>query len=151
MRGDLDQGIIDTHSWTDALVQQAGIPIVDVPFVTVGSGIGSFVTYDTLRTYGVPSSAMVVLGTQKVPWSSYEYLTRVSRGERLRSDSAPTPDNLVRLLVRHTTIVLPEYLRPSLIAFLMQFIVTWMAFWIIVNGPMRVPFHRWRLQGGRYL
>src|SRR5213078_3470332 len=31
------------------------------------------------------------------PWQTYEYLTRVSqipRGERLRSDSASTPDNI---------------------------------------------------------
>src|ERR1700712_5490840 len=89
--------MIDTDQWTDELVQQAGIPIVDVPFVTVGSGIGSFGTFDTLRIYGVPAHAMAVLGTQTVPWSSYEYLTRVSqipRGERLRSDSASTPDNI---------------------------------------------------------
>ncbi|MET0452542.1 MAG: hypothetical protein ABW137_11975 [Mycobacterium sp.] len=89
--------MIDTHTWSDALVQEAGIPIVDVPFVTIGSGIGSFVTFDTLRIYGVPAASMAVLGTQKVPWDSYEYLTRVSqipRGERLRSDSASTPDNI---------------------------------------------------------
>jgi len=35
--------------WTDDMVQQAGIPIVDTPFVTVGGGIGSFVTVDYLR------------------------------------------------------------------------------------------------------
>jgi hypothetical protein len=89
--------MIETDVWTDELVQQAGIPIVDVPFVTVGSGIGSFVTFDTLRIYGVPAEAMAVLGTQTVPWSSYEYLTRnsqIPRGERLRSDSASTPDNI---------------------------------------------------------
>jgi len=97
MRGDLNQALIDTDVWTDDMVGQAGIPIVDVPFVTVGSGIGSFVTFDTLRIYGVPASAMAVLGPQTVPWSSYEYLTRVSqipRQERLRSDSASTPDNI---------------------------------------------------------
>ncbi len=97
MRGDLNPALIDTDVWTDDMVAQAGIPIVDVPFVTVGSGIGSFVTYDTLRIYGVPAQSMVVLGPQEQPWRSYEYLTRVSqipRGERLRSDSASTPDNI---------------------------------------------------------
>ena len=47
--------MIETDTWTDELVQQAGIPIIDVPFVTIGSGIGSFVTFDTLRIYGVPA------------------------------------------------------------------------------------------------
>ncbi|MFH5206647.1 hypothetical protein ACHIPZ_00135 [Antrihabitans sp. NCIMB 15449] len=58
---------------------------------------------------------------------------------------------LVWLLVRYTTIVVPEHLRPSLTAFLIQFIVTWLVFWIIENGPMRLVFHRWRFSGGRFL
>ncbi|MFI6774485.1 hypothetical protein [Nocardia sp. NPDC050412] len=97
MRGDITRELVETDVWTDEMVGRAGIPVVDVPFVTIGSGIGSFVTYDTLRIYGVPAAAMAVLGPQEVPWSSYEYLTRVSqipRGERLRSDSASTPDNI---------------------------------------------------------
>ncbi|MET7770636.1 hypothetical protein [Nocardia sp. NPDC005366] len=97
MRGDITTGLVETGVWTDEMVGGAGIPVVDVPFVTIGSGIGSFVTYDTLRIYGVSAQAMAVLGPQKYPWSSYEYLTRVSqipRGERLRSDSASTPDNI---------------------------------------------------------
>lgn len=97
MRGDLTQTLIDTDVWTDDMVGHAGIPVFDVPFVTIGSGIGSFVTFDTLRIFGVPAASMAVLGPQEVPWSSYEYLTRVSqipRHERLRSDSASTPDNI---------------------------------------------------------
>ncbi|WP_062982118.1 hypothetical protein [Nocardia anaemiae] len=97
MRGDITRQLVETDVWTDETVGRAGIPVVDVPFVTIGSGIGSFVTYDTLRIYGVAAAAMAVLGPQEVPWSSYEYLTRVSqipRGERLRSDSASTPDNI---------------------------------------------------------
>lgn len=58
---------------------------------------------------------------------------------------------LMWVLVHSTTIVLPETLRPSLTAFLIQFILTWIVFWLIVNGPMRVVFHRWRFQGGRFL
>ncbi|WP_043725469.1 hypothetical protein [Nocardia asiatica] len=58
---------------------------------------------------------------------------------------------LMWVLVRYTTVVLPEHLRPSLTAFLIQFVVTWIVFWLIVNGPMRVVFHRWRFQGGRFL
>ncbi|QBS38888.1 hypothetical protein [Nocardia sp. CS682] len=97
MRGDLTQALVDTDVWADEMLDRAGIPVVDVPFVTIGSGIGSFVTYDTLRIFGVPAQSMAVLGPQEHPWASYEYLTRVSqipRGERLRSDSASEPDNM---------------------------------------------------------
>ena len=58
---------------------------------------------------------------------------------------------VVYLLVRYTTIILPEHLRPSLSAFLIQFVVTWLVFWVVVNGPMRLVFHRWRFAGGRLL
>jgi uncharacterized membrane-anchored protein len=58
---------------------------------------------------------------------------------------------VIWLLVRYTTIVLPEELRPPLPAFLIQFIITWLVFWLIVNGPIRVMFHRWRFSGGRFL
>jgi uncharacterized membrane-anchored protein len=58
---------------------------------------------------------------------------------------------LVWLLVRYTTVIVPEDLRPSPAAFLTQFIVTWLVFWLIINGPMRVVFHRWRFSGGRFL
>jgi hypothetical protein len=95
--GDLTDELLATDVWTDELVARSGIPIVDTKFVTVGGGIGSFVTVDTLRIYGVPMSDMTVLTNLATPWTSYEYLTRVSqipRRERLRSDSSSTPDNI---------------------------------------------------------
>ncbi|WP_225730534.1 MULTISPECIES: hypothetical protein [unclassified Nocardia] len=97
MRGDITQALIDTDVWTDEMLDRSGIPIIDVPLVLIGSGIGSFVTYDTLRIYGVPAQSMAVLGPQNVPWQSYEYLVKCSqipRMERLRSDSQSQPDNI---------------------------------------------------------
>jgi hypothetical protein len=95
--GDLTPELVATDWWSDDAVARAGIPVVDVPFVSVGGGIGSFVTVDSHRISGVPTSAIRVLTQLESPWESYEYLTRVSqipRGERLRSDSASCPDNI---------------------------------------------------------
>jgi hypothetical protein len=33
--------------------------------------------------------------------------------------------------------------------FAVQFGVIWLAVWLVANGPMRVPFLRWRFRGGR--
>lgn len=33
-------------------------------------------------------------------------------------------------------------------AFLIHFITTWLVVWVMVNGPMRVPFIHWRFRGG---
>ena len=95
--GDLTEELLTSDWWTDAMVAAAGIPLVDVPFVTVGGGMGSFVTTDYLRVAGVPIDRMRVLSDIDFPWQTYEYLTRVSqipRPERIRSDSASRPDNL---------------------------------------------------------
>lgn len=35
------------------------------------------------------------------------------------------------------------------VAFLIQFILVWLGVWLVANGPMRVPFIRWRFRGGR--
>jgi hypothetical protein len=39
----------------------------------------------------------------------------------------------------------------SSLAFWIDFILVWLAVWLVANGPMRVPFIRWRFRGGRLL
>ena len=62
--GDLNDQLIGSDFWTEQMLVDAGIPIIDVPFVTVGGGIGSFVTVDYLRICGVPTDAIRVLSTR---------------------------------------------------------------------------------------
>jgi hypothetical protein len=38
---------------------------------------------------------------------------------------------------------------PPLPEFLIHFGAVWLAVWLVANGPMRVPFLRWRFRGGR--
>lgn len=40
-------------------------------------------------------------------------------------------------------------LTPAASTFWTHFIVVWLAVWLTANGPMRVPFIRWRFRGGR--
>jgi hypothetical protein len=35
--------------------------------------------------------------------------------------------------------------------FLILFVSTWLWVWLTANGPMRVPFVRWRFRGGRLI
>ncbi|HUF83266.1 MAG TPA: hypothetical protein VMQ81_01610 [Acidimicrobiia bacterium] len=95
--GDLTDQLVETDIWSDELVGGAGIPVVDVPLVTVGGGIGSFVLFDYLRIAGVPTTNIKSLGIQDRPWQTYQYLTEVSQipsPERLRSDSGSCPGNV---------------------------------------------------------
>ncbi|MDQ7808747.1 hypothetical protein Q5425_33855 [Amycolatopsis sp. A133] len=36
-------------------------------------------------------------------------------------------------------------------AFAVHFVLVWLAVWLVANGPLRVPFIRWRFRGGRLL
>ena len=95
--GDLTPEMISTDVWSDALVEGAGIPIVDVDFVSVGGGFGSFAMVDYLRVAGVPTSRIRILADSPDPFTTYEYLTnnsQIPRHERLRSDSGSVLDNI---------------------------------------------------------
>ena len=56
--GDLNDQLIASDFWTEQMLVEAGIPIIDVPFVTVGSGIGSFVTVVAHRVPRMPPSRL---------------------------------------------------------------------------------------------
>jgi hypothetical protein len=96
-QGDLTERLIAQDVWTDQLLADQGIPIVDSPMVTVGGGIGSFVFTDYLRISGLPASSIRALSVLERPWQTYQYLTTVSQvppQERLRSDAASNPGNI---------------------------------------------------------
>lgn len=40
---------------------------------------------------------------------------------------------------------------PPLSAYLIDFIVVWVCVWLVGQGPLRVPFVRWRFHGGRLI
>jgi hypothetical protein len=41
--------------------------------------------------------------------------------------------------------------RVPTAAFAVHFVIVWLAVWTVSNGPMRVPFIRWRFSGGRLM
>ncbi|MGH9278991.1 MAG: hypothetical protein ACRD12_12910 [Acidimicrobiales bacterium] len=45
--------------------------------------------------------------------------------------------------------VVKDWLDVPGAAYVLQFATTWIVAWLFVNGPMRVPFLRWRFRGGR--
>jgi hypothetical protein len=40
---------------------------------------------------------------------------------------------------------------PTWAPFVVQFVAVWLVTWVWVDGPMRVPFIRWRFRGGRLI
>jgi hypothetical protein len=59
------------------------------------------------------------------------------------------PEGLVVWLLLHAGAI-PGVVGPvPAPAFCIDFLVVWLAVWLVANGPMRVPFIRWRFRGGR--
>jgi hypothetical protein len=95
--GDITQELIDADWWSDDMVGRAGIPVYDVPFVTVGGGFGSLAVVNILRIAGVPTSAIRILTTLDLPYQTWSYLcenSQIPPHERIRSDSASEMGNV---------------------------------------------------------
>ncbi len=59
------------------------------------------------------------------------------------------PEGLVVWLLLNAKLVPGIHGKVPLAAFLIDFLVVWIGVWLVANGPMRVPFLRWRFHGGR--
>lgn len=95
--GDLTPRLRETSEWTDEMLAEAGIPLVDTPITSVGGGFGSFVLADHLRVAGMPTSGLRVVTPLRQPYETYRHLAGVSQipdDSRLRSDAASCPDNI---------------------------------------------------------
>lgn len=95
--GDITDQLVAAQLWTDDMVQQSGMPVIDIPFVTVGGGLGSFSLVNVLRIAGAPLASLKVLTGIDHPFQTYRYLatnSQIPEHERLRSDSSSTIDNI---------------------------------------------------------
>lgn len=96
-RGDVPPSMLESQVWSDEQVAGAGIPVHDVPLVTIGGGMGSFALVHVLRIAGVAPSAIRVLTDLDAPYETYRTLCRNSQipeFERIRSDSGSVMDNI---------------------------------------------------------
>lgn len=95
--GDLTMHLIETSVWSDEMVAGADIAIVDVPFVTVGGGLGSLGMVEYLRVAGVPGAEIRILSAADVPQANFRYLaenSQITERDPLRSPSDVTMDNV---------------------------------------------------------
>jgi hypothetical protein len=83
--------------WSDAVVKSAGLPIEDVPLVSIGGGLASFVLVDFARICGVPAEEIRVVSPQRLPYETLRDLmsrSQILDSDPLRSDSMSRVDNI---------------------------------------------------------
>lgn len=73
------------------------LPLEETTYLALGGGLGSFTWVDQLLICGADPAQIVSIGFEPQPYSRYKRLcdhSQLPAGERLRSDSGSTPDNV---------------------------------------------------------
>lgn len=139
-------GRIQTRVFTLLVIGGAWTAVV-APLLPVEGGVGA-----KYRAAYLVLLTVLVLG---VLWELvYHGLTQVRREKDwptlLGFVTAVNEGALVWFLLSAGLVPgLPGGLPPG--AFLLLFATTWIIVWLVVNGPMRVPFLHWRFRGGRLI
>jgi hypothetical protein len=137
-------GRIQTRIFLLALVGSAVTALI-TPVLPPGGPLA-----DRYRTAFVVLAAVAVLG---VAWELLYHLLMQFRWEKdwpsLFGLLTGVPEAVVLWLLLRADAVPGVAATPSAAAFALHFTAVWVAVWLAANGPMRVPFLRWRFRGGR--
>lgn len=126
---------------------------------TVGSVVTALITpllpvggplSDRYRTTFVLLAAVAVLG---VGWELIYHFVMQFRWEKdwpsMFGLLTAIPEGALLWLLLSLGAVPLLSTAPPFGAFAIDFLTVWLCVWLFANGPMRVPFIRWRFRGGR--
>ena len=121
------------------------ITVVVVPWLPGSAPIG-----DKYRNGVLVLLSVMVLG---VLWECLYHLLMQWRWEKdwptLFGLVTGVPEGVLLWLLLAAGVVPGIVGTVSGAAFAIQFTLIWLGVWLVANGPMRVPFIRWRFNGGR--
>jgi hypothetical protein len=109
----------------------------------VGSAVTTLITPLLSLPYRATFLVLAAVAVLGVAWELLYHLLMQFRWEK------DWPSLFGLLTAVPEGVLVYSLLRPPLAAFLVHFGAVWLAVWLAANGPMRVPFLRWRFQGGR--
>jgi hypothetical protein len=123
------------------------VTAIIVPVLPVPASVSLGVTY---RNAFLILAAVAVLG---VGWEFIYHFLMQWRWEKdwptLFGLITLVPEGLLVWLVVRAGIIPGMTGTVPAPAFWLQFLAVWIVVWLVANGPMRVPFIRWRFRGGR--
>jgi hypothetical protein len=121
----------------------------------VGSAVTAIVTPLVDATYGTTFAILAAVAVLGVGWELLYHLLMQFRWEKdwpsLFGLLTAVPEGLLLWALLKRGAVPTVDAAPSLAAYAAHFLAVWIAVWLVANGPMRVPFARWRFHGGRLI
>lgn len=104
------------------------------------------------KTTYIILAAMLVLG---IGWELLYHLLMQWRWEKdwpsLFGLVTAVPEGIVIWFLLAARVMPGISKIPPLPAYLIEFSVVWVCVWLVGQGPMRIPFIRWRFHGGRLI
>jgi hypothetical protein len=137
-------GRIQTRIFLLATVGSALTALI-TPVLPIPGPLGS-----AYRTTFIILATVLVLG---IGWELVYHLLMQWRWEKdwpsLFGLATAVPEGILVWVLLAARAVPGLHTTPPFGAFLADFAVVWIGVWLAANGPMRVPFIRWRFRGGR--
>ncbi|GIG87702.1 hypothetical protein [Plantactinospora endophytica] len=123
-----------------------------VLLLVVGSVVTAVVTPLVGADYRTTFAVLAAVAVLGVGWELLYHLLMQFRWEKdwpsLFGLLTAVPEGLLLWLLLDAGL-LPTVDTVPLAAYVVHFAAVWLAVWLVANGPMRVPFLRWRFRGGR--
>ncbi|MCW6006796.1 hypothetical protein K1W54_19725 [Micromonospora sp. CPCC 205371] len=121
----------------------------------VGSAVTAIVTPLVGAPYGTTFAILAAVAVLGIAWELLYHLLMQFRWEKdwpsLFGLLTAVPEGLLLWVLLRLGAVPTVDAAPSLAAYAAHFLAVWIAVWLVANGPMRVPFLRWRFHGGRLI
>lgn len=124
--------------------------VITALIVPVLPGAGKTQLGDRYQTAFVVLAAVAILG---IGWELVYHFLMQFRWEKdwpsLFGLVTLVPEGLLLWGLLRAELVPGTALTPPMATFWTHFLAVWIGVWLVANGPMRVPFIRWRFRGGR--
>jgi hypothetical protein len=123
--------------------------------VVVGSAVTAIVTPLIGANYRTTFAILAAVAVLGIGWELLYHLLMQFRWEKdwpsLFGLLTAVPEGVLLWVLLDRGAVPTVDSAPPLAAYAAHFGSVWLSVWLVANGPMRVPFLRWRFQGGRLL
>ena len=120
---------------------------------TVGSVITVLITPLIGAGYRTTFTVLAAVAVLGVGWEFVYHFLMQFRWEKdwpsLFGLATALPEGVLLYLLLRQGLIPGVGFTPPVLTFCIHFVAVWLGVWLVANGPMRVPFIRWRFRGGR--